>query len=71
MLFIIQIHKNCDKIGVRTITDFIKINMAKSIKYRQLGSGYKNLNKSLFLEIFYRLIIYNNLLFNFCRSPAF
>ena len=35
------------------------------------GSGYKSLNKSLFLEVFYRLIAYNNLLFNLCRSFTF
>ena len=71
MLSIIQIHKNCDKTGIKTIIDFIKVNVVKSIKYHRFGNGYKNLNKSLLLEIFCRLIAYNNLLFNLCRSPAF
>ena len=53
------------------IIDFIKADVARSTKRRRLGSGYKSLDKSLFLEVFYRLITYNNLLFNFCRSPAF
>ena len=71
MLSIIQIHKSYNKINIKTITDFIKINMTRSIKYRQLRSGYKIFNKSLLLEAFYRLITHNNLLFNLCKSPAF
>ena len=71
ILFIIQIHKNYDKVGTKIITNFIKINITRSAKHHQLKNKYKNLNKSLLLKIFYRLITYNNLLFNLCRSPTF
>ena len=71
VLSIIQIHKSRDKAGAKTITDFMKVNVARSAKRRRLGSGYKSLNKSLLLEVFCRLITYDNLLFNLCRSPAF
>ena len=32
MLSIIQIHKNCDKIGAKIIINFIKINVVRSAK---------------------------------------
>ena len=64
MLSIIQIYKNYDKIGAKTITNFIKIDMVRFSKRCWLGNRYKSFNKFLLLEAFYRLITYDNLLFN-------
>ena len=45
--------------------------MARSAKHHQFGNKYKSLNKSLLLEIFCRLITYNNLLYNLYKSFTF
>ena len=49
----------------------MKVDVVKSIKHRWFGNGYKSLDKSLFIEIFCRLIAYDNLLFNFYRFFTF
>ena len=71
MFSIIQIYKSCDKVGAKMIINFIKINIVRFTKCHQFKNKYKNFNKFLFLEVFYRLITYKKFLFNFCRSSAF